>query len=117
MWLLSLRNFDFLYGVMLGEIVLRLADNLSRTLQQKTLSAAEGNKAAMLTCDTLVALRSDNEFDKFWDSVKQKHMKLALMNQFFHENAGLQQGLRKDIVILIILCLPLICTGPYTLKP
>ncbi len=48
------EKFDFVYGVMLGELVLRLADNLSNTLQQKTLSAAEGNRAAMLTCDIFV---------------------------------------------------------------
>ena len=47
------EKFDFLFGVMLGEKVLRLADNLSRTLQQKQLSAAEGNHAALLTCNTL----------------------------------------------------------------
>ena len=66
------EKFDFLFGVMLGEKVLRLADNLSRTLQQKQLSAAEGNHAALLTCDTLSALRSDSEFTKFWDSVQTK---------------------------------------------
>ena len=63
------EKFDFLYGVMLGELVLQLADNLSNTLQQKHLSAAEGNRAAMVTCDTLEALRCDSEFSKFWDSV------------------------------------------------
>ena len=29
----QLEKFDFLFGVMLGEKVLHLADNLSRTLQ------------------------------------------------------------------------------------
>ena len=66
------EKFDFLFGVMLGEKVLRLADNLSRTLQQKQLSAAEGNRAALLKCDTLSALRTDPEFTKFWDSVQTK---------------------------------------------
>ena len=58
-------KFDFLYGVMLGKRVLRLADKLSHTPQQKSLSAAECNKAAMLTSGTLVALCTDNEFNKY----------------------------------------------------
>ena len=54
---------------MLGEKVLHLADNLSRTLQNKKLSAAEGQHAASLTCDTLSSLRTNEEFVMFWDSV------------------------------------------------
>ena len=50
----QLEKFDFLF-----------ADKLSRSLQQKKLSAAEGHRAAMLTCDTLSALRSESEFSKF----------------------------------------------------
>ena len=68
----QLEKFDFLFGVVLGEKLLRLADNLSCTLQQKDLSAAEGNQAAHLTCETLSALHSDSEFVKFWDKVIAK---------------------------------------------
>ena len=50
----QLEKFDFLFGVMLGEKLLRLAHNLSYTLQQKDLSAAEGNQAAHLTRETLL---------------------------------------------------------------
>ena len=65
-------KFDFLFGLVLGEKVLRLADNLSRTLQQKDLSAAEGNWVAHLTCETLSTLRTDPEYKIFWDSVIAK---------------------------------------------
>lgn len=65
-----------LFGVMLGERVLRLADNLSRTLQQKDISAAEGNRAATLTCDTLSGLRKDEEFSTFWKEVMKKQSKV-----------------------------------------
>jgi hypothetical protein len=40
------HTFDFLFGVFLGELILRHSDNLSKTLQQKTLSAAEGQQLA-----------------------------------------------------------------------
>ena len=68
----QLERFDFLFGVMLGEKFLRLADNLSRTLQQKDLSAAEGNHAAQLTCATLTSLRKHSEFAIFWSEVVKK---------------------------------------------
>lgn len=37
-----MKTFDFVFGTVLGEAVLRHADNLSRTLQDKKISAAEG---------------------------------------------------------------------------
>ena len=54
----QLEKFDFLF-----------ADNLSRSLQQKKLSAADGHRAAMLTC---AALRSESEFSKFWGNVSTR---------------------------------------------
>jgi hypothetical protein len=45
----QLEKFHFLFGVMLGEKLLRLADNLSCTIQKKDLPAADGNQAAHLT--------------------------------------------------------------------
>lgn len=68
----QLDKFYFLFGVFLGEKVLRLADNLSCTLQRKELSAAEGNSAALLTCDALSALRNNHEFEQFWSTVLDK---------------------------------------------
>ena len=72
----QLEKVDFLFGVMLGERILRLADNLSRTLQQKDLSAAEGNHAAHLACETLTSLRKDAEFAIFWQEVMKKQSEL-----------------------------------------
>ena len=63
----QLEKFEFLFGVMLGEKVLQQADNLSRTLQKKELSASEGYAAACLTCDTLLGMRNDDTFQKFWE--------------------------------------------------
>ena len=51
---------------MLGEKVLQLADNLSRTIQKKELSASEGYAAACLTCDALSGMRNDDAFQRFW---------------------------------------------------
>ncbi len=64
-----MKSFRFLFGVMLGELILRHTDNLSRTLQHKTLSAAEGQEIARMTVQTLKSIRSGELFDLFWSKV------------------------------------------------
>ena len=70
------KNFD---GIMLGEKVLQLVDNLSRTLQQKDIPAAEGQTAAHMTLDVLSALQYDIEYYKFWEEIHKKTMRTQLM--------------------------------------
>ena len=66
-----MSTFDYLYGNILGEMLLKHADNLSRTLQSKTISAAEGQETAKMTVDTIKSLRSDRMFDLFWLKVNR----------------------------------------------
>ena len=61
-----METFVFLFGVVLGDVVLHVVDNLSRTLQHKDLSASEGQVAVTLTIDTLSSLRSVEEFQSLW---------------------------------------------------
>ena len=42
-----MRTFEFFFGSMLGELVLIHIDNLSKTLQLTSMSAAEGLFAVM----------------------------------------------------------------------
>ena len=49
----QMQNFDFFFGLVLGECVLRNVDNLSKTLQSKTCSASEGQLIANQTKTTL----------------------------------------------------------------
>ena len=62
----QMKTFNFLFGTVLGEMVLRHTDNLSRTLQAKALSAAEGQQIADMVVRTLQTLRSVESFDLFW---------------------------------------------------
>ena len=39
----TLRNFNFLIDLLLGECILKYTDNLSKTLQNLTLTASEGS--------------------------------------------------------------------------
>ena len=64
----QMQCFEFFFGLVLGENLLRHTDNLSRTLQ-KSCSASEGQMVADMTRRTLQGIRSENCFDLFWQKV------------------------------------------------
>lgn len=65
----QMKTFSFLFGVILGEMLLRHCDNLSQTLQTKTISAAEGQHVGQMVIDTLQTVRTDESFELFWKKV------------------------------------------------
>lgn len=62
----QMNTFNFLFGTYLGELVLRHTDNLSKTLQHRSLCAAEGQIMADMVTRTIEKLRDDLSFDMFW---------------------------------------------------
>ena len=72
----QMKTFDYLYGVNLGEMVLKHSDNLSCTLQHKSMSAMEGHEIAVMTIATLKSLRNDTSFDLLWNKVNLMASKL-----------------------------------------
>ena len=68
----QMTSFDFYFGVYLGEMVLRHTDNLSKTLQKKELSAAEGQQVSNLVKVTLQSMRSAECFHLFWKTLIKK---------------------------------------------
>ena len=72
-------SFNFLFSVFLGELILRhtCSDNLSKTLQQKTLSAAEGQQIATcrLTVEVFQSLRDSERFSAFYSHVVQEQIR------------------------------------------
>ena len=50
-------------------MILRHTDKLSQTLQQPNLSSEEGHAVAMLTVSTLTGLRTEGNFDLFWEKI------------------------------------------------
>jgi len=48
-----MERFEYLFGLVLGERVLKHTDNLSKTLQSPSLRAAEGQQIAEMTHKTL----------------------------------------------------------------
>ncbi len=67
-----MSTLDYLYGNVLGEMLLKHADYFSRSLQTRTLSAAEGQQIAKMTIQTLKSLRTDSSFDLFWSKIRKK---------------------------------------------
>lgn len=65
----QMNLFDFFFGLVLGESLLRNTDNLSRTLQKKNYSAAEGQFTAKRTKEVLQTIRSEESFNLFWEKV------------------------------------------------
>ena len=59
----GMRSFDFLFGAMLGELLLRRTDILSKTLQSPGISAADGQVVAAMTVKTIQSLRTDENLD------------------------------------------------------
>ena len=62
----QMKTFNYLFGVLLGEVILSNTDNLSHTLQHQHLSGAEGQNVASLTVKTLEKVRTDEAFALFW---------------------------------------------------
>ena len=50
---------------------MRHTDNLSRALQDKGLSAAEGQQVARTSLETLKSLRTDQSYELFWLNVNK----------------------------------------------
>ena len=53
----QMKSFDLLFGIVLGELVLIHSDNLSKALQHKYLSAAEGQATAALSVKTIEKIK------------------------------------------------------------
>ncbi len=60
-----MNPFDYIFGNILGEMLLKHSDNLSSTLQHKSLSAAEGQKIAHMIMEVIKRLRNEESFDLF----------------------------------------------------
>ena len=54
---------------MLGELIPKYTNNLSRTLQHISMLAAEGQEVGAMTVTTIKSIRSDEQFDHFWEVI------------------------------------------------
>ena len=63
----QMAHYNLLFGLKLCERVLKITDNLSKTLQMQSLSAAESHYLAEITCTTLKSMRNDEAFELFFE--------------------------------------------------
>ena len=90
--------FQYLYGIMLSEMIIRHAENLSRSLQHKSLSAEEGQQVAQMTVDTITSLRNDDAFDLMWEKVSRKARSLNVSEPQLPRRKKMPRRLCEDRV-------------------
>ena len=74
----KMNTFDFLFGCLLGKIILKQTDNLSKSLQSPTLSAAEGQEIAQDVILTLEKDHNEKSFHLFWERLEQRRQQLSI---------------------------------------
>ena len=74
----NMTKFSFCFGCLLGERVLRKTDILSKALQGKSISAAEGQLLASDVVSELEVERTSQRFDCFWEVALQKTTSLEV---------------------------------------
>lgn len=71
-------KFDFLFGLSLNALLLGKVDNLSKSLQDPSTSAAEGQGLMTKCVNKLKDLRNDTEFEQWFRSVRNEAKTLKL---------------------------------------
>ena len=66
----KMNTFKFVYGLHLLMLVLNHLENLSATLRTPDICAADAQKFASLVIETLQKLRTNEQAQLFYDSVK-----------------------------------------------
>ena len=61
-----MENFNFLYGILIGELLLSHSENLSKILQSADISAAEAQQIVQMTLKTLKDMKTEDKFRSFW---------------------------------------------------
>lgn len=66
----QMSRYHIVFGLWLSCRVMKITDNLSRTLQTQSISAAESYGLAKMTCSTLQGMRTDDKFSLFFQRVE-----------------------------------------------
>ena len=76
-----MAKFSFCFCYLLGERVLGKTDIISKALQAKSLSAAEGQLLPSDIINKLKGERTSQSFDSFWEVVKRRTSSLEVDEQ------------------------------------
>ena len=111
----QMQTFDFLFGVSLGNL-LRHTDNLSKKLQLKSISAAEGQRLATLTLDILQSLREEDKFKLFYSKVLQDQVRFDVQPPSLPRKRKHLGNLRLVLAVEIFTLVLKIATARSTLR-
>ena len=67
----QMSRYNLLFGLKPCERILKITDNLSKTLQHQSLSAAQAQEIVELTVKTLNSIRTDEAFELFFEVVQR----------------------------------------------
>ena len=109
-----MKSFDFFFGASLGELLLSHSDNLSKTLQSSTMSAAEGQRIANMTVTTLESLRTDENFELFWKKNVLQTGGLDIRPHFLDRERDLEDMKMMALVLVIFMRMLKIYTDLYS---
>ena len=65
-----MKTFDFLFGLILAERILKHTDNLSKTMQTSSMSAVEARSISQTYITVFNKIKIDLCFDQFWAYVE-----------------------------------------------
>ena len=65
----QISKYDLLYGLHLCERILKITDNLSKTIQNESMSASEARSTAQQTVLMVKGMRNDTMFDLFYQLI------------------------------------------------
>ena len=94
----QMLSFDFLFGISLGSLILRHSDNLSKSLQHESLSAAEGQELANLRIKVLQSLRNSDQFKLFYERVLQDQSRFAINSPALPRHLIIFRLVRPEVI-------------------
>ena len=98
----QMQQLSLLFGLKLCERILNITDNLSKTLQKKSLSAAEAQHVTKLTVTTLKKMRTENDFNLFFKLVLTVQESTATNPPTLPRKRKAPERLRLELVKAII---------------
>ena len=66
----QMLHYKLIFGLHLCERILKITDNLSKTLQTEKLAASQAQQIAKYTIQTLQGMRTDDAFSLFYEHVE-----------------------------------------------
>ena len=92
----QMEKFNFFFGVELGRKILNMTDNLSRSLQTKTISAHEGQTLVKTTLSTLLKMRTEMNFTLFWKYVECRRSSIEVSSPTLHRKRKIPRRYETD---------------------